>query len=140
MADKSEKQIQAEIFRDLGSRKDVRIFRNNVGVAWQANTRIRITPNNTATKLYPGDLVLRGARPVHFGLLEGSSDLIGIQRIKITKEMVGQFIGRLISPEVKTRTGTIKAKQGFWITIINTFGGRAGIVRSVEDARKLLDE
>jgi hypothetical protein len=141
MTDKIENHIQAEIFRDVGGRKDVRIFRNNVGTAWQANTRIRITPQiMMTTKLYPGDLILRGARPVHFGLLKGSGDLIGIQKKKITKDMVGQTIGRFISLEVKTRTGPVKEKQGFWKDIINRFGGRAGIVRSVEDARELLDD
>ena len=110
----TEKQIQTEIFNNVGSRSDVRLFRNNVGV------------------------MLDSSRPLRFGLCNGSSDLIGIQKVIISPDMVGQEIGRFVSIECKSAKGRPSEEQKRWIEMINRFGGKAFIARSAEEAISLL--
>lgn len=112
----TEKQIQTEILNNIGSRPDVRLFRNNVGV------------------------MLDSSRPIRFGLCKGSSDLIGIQKIKITPEMVGKEIGQFISIEVKSEKGKPTKEQKLWLEMIHRFGGKAFIARSVEESEYLLQD
>jgi len=112
----NEKQIQTEILNNLGSRSDVRLFRNNVGVMVDSN------------------------RPLRFGLCNGSSDLIGIQKIVITPDMVGHTIGRFVSIECKSAKGRASKEQKRWIDMVNRFGGKAFIARSVEEANSLIEQ
>ena len=87
-----------------------------------------------------GDQVtLASARMMPFGLCEGSSDIIGVQPVTITQEMVGQTVGVFIAQEVKTQTGRASKKQLHFIDFINKKGGVAGIVRSVKDALELIN-
>ena len=52
-----------------------RLFRNNVAGAWVGQSR-RFSRAETVV-VQPGDVLIRNARPLHAGLCEGSSDLIG---------------------------------------------------------------
>lgn len=97
------------------------LFRNNVG----------------AGKLASGSFV-------RFGLgndsaaLNGkfkSADLVGIERVTITQDMVGSHIGRFLSIECKRRdwkfAGTLEEMaQVAWATLINAQGGRAIITNT----------
>ena len=79
-----------------------RLFRNNVGMAWQG----RMLKNNRGT------VILENARPLHAGLMKGSADLIGWQSVEITPEMVGKRIAIFTSVEVKGKgTRTPKGKR-----------------------------
>ena len=102
----NESEIQHAIRVALGKLPDVRMFRNNVGVA-----------------------DVRGAK-VRFGLAKGSSDLIGF----IRHEIDGIRIARFVSLEVKTETGKTTEEQDLWIKLVRAFGGFACVVRSVDDA------
>lgn len=103
---KSETTLQNEIRLELGKRKNVRMFRNNVGQI--------------------GGL--------SFGLCVGSSDLIGFQSVTVTPEMVGQKIAIFTAIEVKTQKGKVSPAQTKFVEMVRKFGGIGAIVRSVDDA------
>lgn len=127
----SETPILKEIQLDL-SHGDVRLWRNNRGQAWQGN----VVTDHTR-----GDHTLTLAHPrvVHFGLADGSSDLIGFRAIRITPEMVGQSFAVFVSIEVKaTRRSKFQKSQKPWLSMVQEFGGIAGIARSVDDARRII--
>jgi len=109
---KTEKQIQHEIHIGL---TESNMFRNNVGTA----------------KTSTGSVV-------KFGLCPGSSDLIGWTEIEITPEMVGKRMAIFTGLEVKTATGRASEKQKKFIERVIRAGGISGIVRSLEDARRLI--
>jgi hypothetical protein len=112
---------------------DTRIFRNNVGTAWQG----KITRNRN------GSITIHDPRPVHFGLCEGSSDTIGIRSEVVTAEMVGRRIGRFVAIELKTPGAWTERQhlldQTNFIAMVNELGGRAGFATSIEEARKILE-
>lgn len=87
----------------------------------------------------PGDVVIRNARPFHAGLAIGSSDLIGFRATTITEEHLGQRFGRFVSIEVKTPKGRPTTEQRAFLGTVSRFGGLAGIVRSVDDAARVLE-
>jgi hypothetical protein len=107
---KSETALQNEIRLELGKLKNIRMFRNNVGM-------------------------ING---VQFGLCVGSSDLIGFQSVTITPEMVGQKIAVFIALEIKTEKGKVSPAQTKFCEMVARFGGKSAIVRSVDDAVKTL--
>lgn len=115
------------IMRDL-SRGDMRLFRNNVGVAYQGRV----------THLDHDRILIQHPRVVHFGLAPGSGDLIGWRAVEITREMVGTKIAVFASLEAKTGTGRPTHEQSAWRQTVIDHGGIADIVRSLEDAQELL--
>jgi hypothetical protein len=119
----NEKKLQAEILRKLGSRSDIRLFRNSVGFGY----------TGTVLKRENSVIVLSNARPATFGLCPGSADLIGIQRVLITPEMIGQEIGKFLSIEVKGQNGRISEQQDNWKKMVEKMGGYAVFAKSLED-------
>jgi hypothetical protein len=115
-----------------GSLRNVRLFRNNVGNAYQGTP---VAGNR------PGEnLVLRAWRRIQYGLFPGSGDLIGWKTVTITPEMVGQDVAIFVSIECKSPTGTIQANQVTWMARVRECGGIAGIARSPEDALKIIQD
>lgn len=108
----AETTLQQQIRLALGTRTDLRLFRNQVGQLPDPRT----------------------GRPVQFGLARGSADLIGWRTITITPDMVGQRIAVFTSIEVKTPRGRIRPEQHAWLGAVLSAGGIAGIARSVTDA------
>lgn len=96
-----------------------RVFRNNVAKAW-----VGIYAGRSAD----GTVVLKNARPLHAGLCVGSADLIGFTSS-----------GKFLAIEVKTETGRATPEQLNFLETVRRFGGIAGIARSVEDAKGLLN-
>jgi len=107
---------------------DTRIWRNNVGTAWQG----QVTRNRD------GSITIRNPRPVTFGLCEGSSDLIGARSVQVTPEMVGRRVAVFAAVEVKTDAGRATDMQQQFIQTVRFLGGFAGIARSVEEAKRIL--
>lgn len=108
--------IQQQIRLALGSRKDLRLFRNNTGSLPDPRT----------------------GRPIQFGLAKGSADLIGLRTVTVTPEMVGQRLAVFTSLEVKTPNGRLTPEQRNWLEMVRDRGGIAGVVRSVQDANEIL--
>jgi hypothetical protein len=133
-----EKNIQSRIMLALGGHPAVRIFRNNTGVAWMGEAR-RIS-NRGPVMLNPGDVVIRNARRVEFGLCKGSSDLIGWRNVTVTPEMVGQRIAQFLAVEVKTGKGRATPEQLNFLRVLAGDGGAAGVARSPEEALALVED
>ncbi len=112
----AETDLQQRIRLALGTRSDLRLFRNQVGQLPDPRT----------------------GRPVQFGLARGSADLVGWRTITVTPDMVGQQLAVFTSIEVKTPTGRVRPEQHAWQRTISAAGGIAGIARSIQDANNLL--
>lgn len=123
----SETTIQRRIQIAL-SDTTTRLWRNNVGAAWQG----RAEHVGTVVTLY-------GPRRVEYGLCPGSSDLIGLRSVEITPDMVGQRVAIFCAVEVKSKTGRPTDEQSAFIKTVNYLGGRAGIARSEDDAKIVVD-
>jgi hypothetical protein len=79
-------------------------------------------------------------RKIHFGLCEGSSDLIGwVPRI-VTPEMVGSRVAVFLAIETKTKRGVVSNEQQSFIDAVNEAGGKAFVARGVEEAVRKLRE
>ena len=97
-----EKSIQNRILKNNGSNTDIRLFRNNVGMATFPN----------------------GSRVV-YGLCSGSSDLIGMKRVLITQDMVGDSIAQFVAVEVKKKKGKPTQAQKKFLDMVEDMGGIA---------------
>lgn len=111
----SEAAVQNNL-RLEGSRRDVWLFRNNVG----------------AGTLDDGSFVRWGLanESSQVNSMIKSGDLIGIRKLRVTPQMVGFVIGQFVSREAKPGdwhyTGTEREKaQLRWIELINSLGGDA---------------
>lgn len=113
------------------------IFRNNVGMGWIGKSKRISQPTNV--KLMPGDVLIQNGRPLHAGLCEGSSDLIGWTERTVTPEMVGKKVAIFTAVEVKTDAGRVSTHQLNFISRVRQAGGIAGIARNPEEARNLIE-
>ena len=113
----AETDLQQRIRLALGTRSDLRLFRNQVGQLPDPRT----------------------GRPVQFGLARGSADLIGWRTVTITPDMVGQRIAVFTSIEVKTPTGRLAPAQRHWLQAVEQARGIAGVARSVGDALRIIE-
>jgi hypothetical protein len=118
-------------------RADARLFRNNVALAWVG--KLLRAPRPVQVTLNPSDILLRNARPLHAGLCEGSSDLIGWRTLTITPEMVGRRVAIFATVEVKTGTGRTTKQQKAWLKAVGDAGGIAVEARSRDEAMRGLD-
>ena len=85
-------------------------------------------------------LTLDGSRKVRAGLqITGSSDLIGWKSVVITPDMVGNRVAVIVCAEIKTPTGVASHEQLRFIDTVQKAGGIAGIVRSPDAMKELLD-
>ena len=107
----SEARLLHQILRAFGARPDVRLFRNNVGVA-----------------RYPDGSC------VAYGLCPGSADLIGWQIIEID----GRRIARFIAIEVKGSHGRVRLNQRVFLDRVAEAGGVAVLARNLDDVREAL--
>ena len=94
---------------EASKRGNIRLWRNESGLFYAPN----------------------GAR-VKAGLCKGSSDLIGLRSVLITREMVGTFVGQFMAVEVKTPEGRLTDEQKKYLDTINALGGYGRVFESVE--------
>jgi hypothetical protein len=125
----NETNLTRAIMLKVGSMlQNVRIFRNNVGTGW------------TGKVIHQGSrVIIENPRPLHAGLCQGSSDLIGWTTVEVTPEMVGAKVALFTAVEVKTPTGRVSAEQANFIQRVRQAGGIAGEARSEADAIQLLN-
>lgn len=107
--DRLEKTIQNQIRLALGREPDLTLWRNNTGHAsYEAAS---------------------GPRTVRYGLLRGSSDLVGILAPG----------GRFLALEVKRPGKEATEEQALFLALVRRRGGFAAVVCSVEEARAAVD-
>ena len=94
----------------------VRIFRNNVGMLQDINGKY-----------------------VRYGLATGSSDLIGFKSVKITPDMVGQYVAIFVAAEGKAMKKYATTEQRAFIQMVGEMGGRSGIFRTVEEFKDIVE-
>lgn len=124
----AEHGIQNDIRNELAGK--ALIFRANIGQAWTGN-KIDKLPGNK--------VVIHGARPFNTGLPAGFSDLFGLVSVTITPDMVGQKVAVFVAMEVKDEKKKPSDKQKNFLKAVNDNGGRSGVVRSTEDAVRVLE-
>lgn len=120
------------------SRGPARLFRNVVGQGWVGQSH-RFSRAETVI-VQPGDVLVRRARPLHAGLIEGSGDLIGWVSREIKPEHVGQTWAVFASLEDKSEHDRMRPAQRNWRDQVLQAGGIAAEVRSVEDATRALSD
>lgn len=107
------------------------VWRNNVGLGWSGK--------HVSTDAKTGITILADARPVRFGLVKGSGDLIGFAPVTITPDMVGKTLPVFGSWEVKYGTGRASPDQAKFRAFVADAGGIGAVVRSPEDAAATLN-
>jgi len=112
------------------------LFRQNVGLCWIGKA-VRYT-KPTTVRVGNGDVVIRQARPLHAGLVVGSSDLIGWLPVVIRPEHVGKTFAIFTAVEGKSDDGRVRPEQETFIANVNLAGGFAGIARSAAEALALV--
>ena len=123
----NENNIQKRIMLTV-SKLGTRIFRNNVGTAWNGK--------NYATK--DGKRVIENAQLIRFGLCKGSSDLIGYTSKTVTPDMVGQKVAVFTAIEVKKKGGKQSPEQINFIKRLNDAGGLGGFAYSEAEAAAII--
>ncbi len=114
----SESKNLAEI--QLNAPKEMTLWRNNSGLA--------VYNKNGKTW------------SVRYGVGgDGGSDLIGVCKMKITEDMVGETIGVFVGCEVKTENGVKKKHQKHFIEFLKNAGCIALFATSSKDLIKELD-
>lgn len=88
-------------------------------------------PNST-------DLLIQDARPLHAGLCEGSSDLIGWTTKTVTPDMVGKPVAVFTAIEVKSGTGRATKEQINFLKVVRESGGISGVITSPEQAETFI--
>lgn len=112
-----ESAINDEIHESTKARQDVKLYRNNRGVAVYGNQQVRY-----------------GVGP------RGGSDWIGYRRLLITADMVGKSVAQFVAIEAKRPGAKTDDGQQHFIDMVNQDGGRAGCATSGKEAEDILDE
>ncbi len=133
MSHSSEKNLLNKILLEAAKLAGkVILFRNNTGLGWQGDI-----VSQSKTKI-----VIENPRPLHAGLFEGSSDLIGYSIVEITPAMVGKKVAIFTAVEGKTKNqkgirGKASTKQKNFLTRIADAGGIAVIA---DDEKECVNE
>jgi hypothetical protein len=122
----TENAIMRKILGSLSNGR-VRLFRNTVGAAWMG-----------VSQWIDGKVLIDRPKRVTFGMATGSSDIIGWRSVIITDEMVGHRVAQFVAIEVKAKGGRVTQEQLAFVETVNSHGGIAGVVRSVDEAEELL--
>ncbi len=136
-----ESEIQADILIEFGSRKPMRIFRNNVAKAYPVGVvqnfiRALFASNWVPSKIKEAILVFQRQRPVLFSVV-GSADILGI--------LCGDSVtninrGRAIGIEVKMPGQKPRPEQARWRDMFIKFGGIYVLATCIEDVYVALEK
>jgi len=91
---------------NVGHEKNVRLWRNNVGVFFTKDDR-----------------------PVRTGLCNGSADLIGFESITVTPAMIGKKIAVFRADEVKVKNRPLSPDQKLWLKMCADNGAIVNVIR-----------
>lgn len=112
------------LFSKLGHR----LFRHNVGVAYQGET----------IRMKNGDILIKNPRTIRFGLVEGMGDGVGWTRRQVTPNMLGKYVLIFTTAEIKYGKDRLSSKQLSIHNFINDNGGISYIIKSISDADSLI--
>jgi len=129
---------EADVMRFLqrvASTLGARLFRQQTGMGW-VGAKVEHVKLMRKVDVYPGDVVIRKARPFHAGF-EGWSDTGGWVSVVITPEMVGTTIAQYTQVEIKAGSSPTE-EQRKWLKAVNKAGGRAGVARNEDDLKRIL--
>lgn len=118
----SETAILKRTMLALARIPSIRFWRNNSGQAWMGRA-IQLTAGQRVVA-QAGDVLIKGARPVRFGLT-GSADIIGM----------ASPAGRFIAVETKAGKGTQSGEQVAFQRMVEALGGVYIVARDPEQAR-----
>jgi hypothetical protein len=110
------------------SKAGARVFRNNVAQAW-----VGAVVSRSATTI-----TLLNPRPLHAGLCNGSSDIIGWKTVEVTPDMVGKKVALFVAIETKSPRGRPSPEQLNFIQQVKEAGGLAGVAKSDDDALTII--
>lgn len=133
------KRSEANVSNDAAitvSKNGGKSFRNNVGGAWTGR-KVNRLPNGSPVP--SGYTLLKDARWITFGLMNGSADRVGWKTIVITADMVGKKIAQFLSLEMKTATGRARKEQITWHENVWRDGGLTGFCRNDEDVIRVMN-
>ena len=117
MAEKSSREgVLLNQARLYASRHGARLFRNQRG-------KYRATDG----------------RWIEYGLAHGASDLIGWRVVTITPDMIGMRLAQFVAIECKSGRRALTAGQSAFVNTVEQAGGRAGVVRTIDEVRTLFD-
>ena len=114
------------IIRKWATQMGHRLFRNNVGKAYQGKLT-EIKHHGRIRK------VIDNLRYIDFGLAIGSADLIGWQCIKITPDMVGDNIAVFFAVEEKSSRDELSVEQINFLQTVHANGGVAMVAKTKTD-------
>lgn len=103
---------------NLGRNKNIRAWRNNVGLFYAKRTD-KTCPFNLDDYL----------TPVRTGLCPGSADLIGFESITITPAMIGKKVAVFRADEVKHKNGRVTDNQRAWLAMCEEHGAIVNVIR-----------
>ena len=126
----TEHEVKASILKEFGIRSGLRLFNNPVGEAWMGKT---VSQAN-------GQIVLRYPRRVKFGLVPGSSDLIGFRTVVVTPDMVGKPIAQFVAIETKGPAGRATKDQKNFLRVVDESGGIAVLARNIADVDMKIEQ
>lgn len=133
----SESKIMKEV--RLALQPHGRYTRVNVGTGWTGN-KVRRIANPGTVFVERGDVVIKGARPFSTGVPAGTADIIGVTRVVITPDMVGQVIGVATAIETKSARGKQRDAQKVFQRVLESQGGIYGIARGPADVEVILKQ
>lgn len=111
-----------------------RLWRQQSGQGWVG--RSIIITELERVDVFPGDVVIRKARPFHAGF-PGISDGGGYCMVTVTPDMVGQSLPVVLQVETKA-DGAVTDEQRKFIKHIRGVGGMAGVARSADDVDRIV--
>ena len=117
----------------LGRIATFRGWRNNTGQAWMGAAQ-RIARAGLID-VRPGDVVIRNARPVSFGL-PGSSDILGLRAVTIGPHHVGMKLAQFVAVETKTESGRQSEQQKKFERMVRSLGGLYIVARDPDESAK----
>lgn len=124
----------------LAASRFATLFRVNTATAWVASEKPIRVSKPTQVTMYPGDVLLRGARPLQAGLHVGGGDLTGWKSEVITASHIGGKFARFVNLECKYGTGRATPDQINFHNQVIEAGGISGIIYSEDEAIALLIE
>lgn len=127
MSNSQETNLVRRVMLKLGADPKIRIFRNNSGKCWIGKSKMFNSPQTVNVKA--GDVLVQQARYFDAGLCPGSSDLIGLQAVTITPEMVGKTVACFVAIEVKLPSGRVQENQINFLDMVKKLGGKGIICR-----------